>query len=202
MGSLIVNVKIFIHYMKYLPLIYLYKRSKNRNTIDCDIKRWTDETEICGRNLTATIVQLLLFRPQFRNLFFYRIKSNSSILKTLCKPDATLTIATDCKYITGGAIYFEHATGTHIAAKSIGAGCIFRHLTTLGVKSKNRHNERPTVGNNVDFGVNVTCIGDITIGDNAIIAAGSVVVKDVPPNAIVAGNPAKVIKYRTEDTIN
>lgn len=40
------------------------------------------------------------------------------------------------------------------------------------------------------------------IGDNAIIAAGSVVVKNVPPNAIVAGNPAKVIKYRTDSTIN
>lgn len=45
------------------------------------------------------------------------------------------------------------------------------------------------------FGVNVTCIGDIHIGDNAVIAAGSVVVKDVPENAIVAGNPAKIIKY-------
>ena len=44
--------------------------------------------------------------------------------------------------------------------------------------------------------MNVTCIGNITIGDNAVIAAGSVVVKDVPANAIVAGNPAKVIKYR------
>lgn len=40
----------------------------------------------------------------------------------------------------------------------------------------------------------MTIIGDITIGDNVIVGAGSVVTKDVPSNCIVAGNPAKVIK--------
>lgn len=40
------------------------------------------------------------------------------------------------------------------------------------------------------------------IGDNAIIGAGSVVVKDVPANAIVAGNPARVIRFRDDNTIN
>lgn len=84
----------------------------------------------------------------------------------------------------------------------MGVGCTFRQLTTLGVKSANRHGEKPIIGNYVDFGVNVICIGNITIGDNAIIAAGAVVVKDVPANAIVAGNPAKIIKYRDSNTIN
>lgn len=198
---MILKIKLLLATLLYSPLLYLYRKSENRGEIDEDVDLWCRELHIPKHN-NRNLVLLLLLRPQFRNLFFYRIKSHSSILKRICKPDATLTIASDCEHIIGGGIYFEHATGTHIAAKSIGKGCIFRHLTTLGVKSKNRHNERPAVGNNVDFGVNVTCIGDITIGDNAIIAAGSVVVKNVPPNAIVAGNPAKVIKYRTEDTVN
>ena len=46
------------------------------------------------------------------------------------------------------------------------------------------------------FGDRVLVCGNVTIGDGAIIAAGSVVVKDVPDYAIVGGNPAKVIKYR------
>ena len=46
------------------------------------------------------------------------------------------------------------------------------------------------------FGNRVTITGNVHIGEGAIIAAGSVVTKDVPPLAIVGGNPAKVLKYR------
>lgn len=52
------------------------------------------------------------------------------------------------------------------------------------------------IEDNVWFGNRVLVVGNITIGEGAIIAAGSVVVKDVPACAIVGGNPAKVIKYR------
>ena len=50
------------------------------------------------------------------------------------------------------------------------------------------------IGNNVWIGVNATILKGVTIGDGAIIASGSVVTKDVPANAIVAGNPARIIK--------
>ena len=52
------------------------------------------------------------------------------------------------------------------------------------------------IEDNVWFGNRVIVTGNVTIGEGAIIAAGSVVVKDVPKCAIVGGNPAKVIKYR------
>lgn len=55
-----------------------------------------------------------------------------------------------------------------------------------------------TVGNHVWFGHRVIVLPGVTIGDHAIVGAGSVVTKDVPNYAIVAGNPAKVIKYRTQ----
>jgi acetyltransferase-like isoleucine patch superfamily enzyme len=48
---------------------------------------------------------------------------------------------------------------------------------------------------NVWMGVNVTILAGVTVGENAIIGAGSVVTKDVPDNAVVVGNPARVIKY-------
>lgn len=50
------------------------------------------------------------------------------------------------------------------------------------------------VGNNVWFGGNVTVLGGITIGDNTVIGAGSVVTKDIPANVVAIGNPCKVIK--------
>lgn len=54
-----------------------------------------------------------------------------------------------------------------------------------------------TIGDNVWFGGHCTVLPGVTIGNNAVIGAGAVVTKDVPDNAVVAGNPAKIIKYTT-----
>lgn len=54
---------------------------------------------------------------------------------------------------------------------------------------------RPKIGNNVNLGCNVTIIGDVTIGNNVTVGAGAVVVKDIPNNAIVVGNPSRIIGY-------
>ncbi|TQR34467.1 acetyltransferase [Campylobacter sp. MIT 99-7217] len=51
------------------------------------------------------------------------------------------------------------------------------------------------IGNRVWLGIGVTICPGVCIGDNSIVAAGSVVSKDVPPNVIVAGNPARIIKH-------
>ena len=59
------------------------------------------------------------------------------------------------------------------------------------------------IGNDVWIGLNATILDGVTIGDGAIVAAGAVVTKDVPPYAVVAGVPAKIIKYRfTESQID
>ncbi len=56
-----------------------------------------------------------------------------------------------------------------------------------------------TIGNDVWFGANVTVTGGVTIGNNCIIGAGSVVVHDIPDNTIAAGVPCKVIRSITEE---
>jgi acetyltransferase-like isoleucine patch superfamily enzyme len=58
---------------------------------------------------------------------------------------------------------------------------------------------KTSIGNDVWIGSNVIIPGGIRIGTGAIVAAGSVVVKDVPPYAVVGGNPAKVIRLRFSD---
>lgn len=52
-----------------------------------------------------------------------------------------------------------------------------------------------TIGDNVWFGGNCVVLSGVTIGNNAVIGAGSIVTKDVPANAVVAGNPARVLRY-------
>jgi len=49
------------------------------------------------------------------------------------------------------------------------------------------------------IGSNATILGNLTIGEEAIVGAGSVVTRDVPPRAIVAGNPAKLLRYLDEE---
>ena len=55
------------------------------------------------------------------------------------------------------------------------------------------------IGNNVFIGMKSTILKGVHIGNNVIVGAGSVVVKDVPDNCIVAGNPAKIIRYIVND---
>lgn len=57
------------------------------------------------------------------------------------------------------------------------------------------------VGSDVWSGHNVNIMGGVTVGDGAVIAAGSVVTKDVPPYAVVAGVPATVKRYRFSETV-
>jgi putative colanic acid biosynthesis acetyltransferase WcaB len=89
----------------------------------------------------------------------------------------------------GSALVVNHET-------TIGENCILRNSTTIGNKklADGSYSAAPKIGNNVDIGANVVIIGAITVGDNAVIGAGSVVVKDVPEGAVVVGNPARVIR--------
>jgi acetyltransferase-like isoleucine patch superfamily enzyme len=60
--------------------------------------------------------------------------------------------------------------------------------------------ERTVVKQGASIGSGSTILANVVIGEKAIVGAGSVVTKDVPPNAIVAGNPAKVLRYITEES--
>jgi virginiamycin A acetyltransferase len=63
-----------------------------------------------------------------------------------------------------------------------------------------RTDEKVTIGNDVWIGHSVIILSGVTISDGAIIGGGSVVTKDIPPFAVAAGVPAKVIKYRFKES--
>lgn len=89
----------------------------------------------------------------------------------------------------------------------IGDGCQIGHnvvFATLnhGLLSEDRKNTYPApivLGKNVWVGSNSTILQGVTIGDNAVVAAGAVVAKDVPANVVVGGVPAKIIKKITSE---
>ena len=87
-------------------------------------------------------------------------------------------------------ILFPHPVGIVIGqGVNIGKNCTIYQNVTIGSKN----GKYPKIGNNVIIYANSVVVGDITIGDNSIIGAGSVVLKSFPSNSIIAGNPAKII---------
>jgi len=94
----------------------------------------------------------------------------------------------------GSGFFIDHATGVVIGETAIiGDDVTIYQGVTLGGVSFDKGKRHPTVGDRVVFGANATVLGDITIGNDVRIGAGSVVVKDVPPNSTVVGVPGKVI---------
>lgn len=80
----------------------------------------------------------------------------------------------------------------------IGPNCAFyTPVHPLDAETRNKGLEYAypiKIGNNVWFGGNVVVLPGVTIGDNVVIGAGSVVVKDIPPNVLAVGNPCKIVK--------
>jgi len=108
-----------------------------------------------------------------------------------------LCIEIPWRTIIGDNTRIYHGQGLVINDKTIiGNNCILRHNTTIGVSKTDIDfgGKAPVIGNNVDIGAGTIILGDIRIGNYAYIAAGSVVIKDVPDYGVVGGNPAKLIR--------
>jgi putative colanic acid biosynthesis acetyltransferase WcaB len=96
----------------------------------------------------------------------------------------------------GPGVRLFHGMGLVVHEGTVfGARCVLRQNTTIGNKSTAEGGAGgcPVIGDEVDIGANAVVLGPIRVGDGAVIGAGSVVVKDVPPGATVVGNPARIV---------
>ena len=102
-----------------------------------------------------------------------------------------IDVAAKTKIGIGFNVY--HGQGLVINSDTlIGENVTVRQNTTIGSAKSN--GKSPVLEDRVDVGANAVIIGEIIIGEGSIIAAGSVVVHNVPRNVLVAGNPAKIIR--------
>lgn len=101
----------------------------------------------------------------------------------------------------GRRVRLEHFGSMILVAREIGNDVTIRHNTTFGIVNLDRIGVNPVIEDGVEIGVGAVVLGGIRIGAGAIIGANSVVTRPVPPGAIVAGVPARLIRMRpTQET--
>lgn len=135
------------------------------------------------------IVWGMAYDPFFLSLFYTRLKGQKEYLRIIRPDHSSLYFLTND---IGKNFTMHHPFATIINAKHIGDNFNIKNNTTIG--NINEDNlKRPWIGDNVFIGANVVIFGDIKIGNNVTIGAGAVVNKDVPDNAVVVGNPMRIV---------
>jgi serine O-acetyltransferase len=98
----------------------------------------------------------------------------------------------------GPSFYIGHFGGVFLNAKAIlGANCNVSQGVTIGVSGQDEKRGVPVLGNNIYIGANSVLVGKITIGDNVLIGACSLVTIDAPENSVLLGVPAKIISQNS-----
>src|SRR5580692_10112249 len=121
-------------------------------------------------------------------LAFYLQSRMSEIFQVDISPGAKI----------GSGVFFDHGTGIVIGETAVvGDDVSMLHGVTLGGTGAERGDRHPKIGKGVLLGAGAKVLGNITIGDYAKIASGSVVLKPVPAHCTAAGVPARLINCPT-----
>jgi serine O-acetyltransferase len=147
--------------------------------------------------------RFFLAEPQYRTLFWWRLAAAGVAASGLCRrfylrSSRRSGLEINTASLGGGAI-IPHWGRILLNAESIGRDLYVLHNVTLG---HDYTSGRPVLGDDVFLGTGATVLGAVTIGDHVLVAAGSVIVADVPSCSLVAGNPARVVREIGRDHIS
>lgn len=180
--------------LRLVPHLILLRVAPNRATILADLRRWFPDGpgQYEGRMELWAFIETMTFLPEYRSLFYRRVREFSRVWsmlpRPLCRPLPTLYIRANH---IGPGLFIQHGYSTGITAERLGRDCWINQHVTIGFGSEEGE---PVLGDRVRVSVGARVLGGITIGDDAVIGANAVVVKDVPPNCVVAGVPARIIR--------
>ncbi|WP_042171490.1 serine O-acetyltransferase [Paenibacillus gorillae] len=99
----------------------------------------------------------------------------------------------------GSRLFIDHGMGVVIGETcEIGDDVVIYQGVTLGGTGKEKGKRHPTIGNSVVIGSGAKVLGSFTVGDNSNIGSNAVVLREVPDNSTVVGNPGRVVKRNGE----
>lgn len=171
------------------------------DSISDEIK--TDIAAVRDRDPAArNDAEVLLLYSGVHAILAYRVAHKLYLGKKYFPARAVSQLA---KFITGIEIHpgatigrglvIDHGSGVVIGETAeIGDNCTLYQGVTLGGTGKDTGKRHPTLGNNVMVGAGAKVLGPFRIGDNAKIAAGAVVLEEIPANATAVGIPARVVR--------
>ena len=150
--------------------------------------------------------EVLLLYPGLHALLFHRA---AHALHEKGHPFAARAISQGARFLTGIEIHpaakigkglvIDHGAAVVIGETTeIGNDCTIYQGVTLGGTGKDTGKRHPTIGNNVMIGAGAKVLGPFKVGDGAKIAAGAVVLEEVPENSTAVGIPARVVRLRTK----
>ena len=118
------------------------------------------------------------------------------LLRTLIQIVAGIEL--HCETRVGRRLLIEHFGGIIVSGDAvIGDDVVIRQGVTIGLRTTGRRGA-PVIGNRVDIGAGAKLLGNIRIGDDAVIGANAVVLKNVPPGYVAIGIPAKNLPPKSE----
>lgn len=176
-----------------IPSYLLFLLSKDKTFVEEDLVSWTKTLRIDKGSRFENFIWFMKNLKEYRTVFYWRIGKNSRYTKWLAPAHPTLYIQVPPNKV-GKGLVIQHGHSTIVLIKSCGENCQIWQNVTLGKKQSGDNQPIPSIGNNVKICAGAIIIGDVHIGDNSTVGAGSVVLKDVPDNCVVAGNPARIIK--------
>lgn len=153
----------------------------------------------------SSFTKAFLFKPGYRFMVLYRYCNSYSSKSPIgfliriwyrnIQVKYGFQIPHTCKI--GIGLFMGHYGNIIINQKSIiGDNCNIAQGVTIGNINKGSKKGSPTIGNEVWIGANSVLVGKITVGNNVLIAPLSYINFDVPDNAIIIGNPGKVVSYK------
>jgi len=192
MKNVIENLIFWIGSVRFIFHLFIFYFHPKKDILIKERNQWIKVILNSENYSLYKFIWLLKFIPEYRSVYYFRVGRISHLLRILAYGRESLYLNMPSKDV-GSGLVIQHGFSSIVEAIKIGTNCQIWHNVTIGTNISHSGNNA-IIGDNVKVCAGAIVIGKIRIGNNVTIGAGSLIVKDVPNNCTVIGNPATIIR--------